>query len=253
MSLAVKSSCHPLLTVMSAEIHSELLLHLPPRQIYKLMCTSRGFHQICRTNRAYWERLAFHLLRRSLSDTPASLYFVKGGYKRAMDAFLLAHDVPLSQGIKDTVNECLAELQDPDNLCGNTAVIYNEIMMPAVDDPRRLARLIVEDAVETRYTAEAMIRSQPTSGIIVRPAATGFVIARRRATRSSARLIHSLDDEPTLDLACKRRIMEYLRHFVRDMTDRRVKTMILPNHDVIVTELEEDTCLTHVPFYYSSP
>jgi hypothetical protein len=194
--------------------------------------------------------LAFHLLSGSWSD---KLYFAKGGYKRAMDAFLLAQDVPLSQGIKDTVNEHLAELEDPNNPDAQRAVIYKEIMMPAVDDPRRLARLIVEDAVETRYKADAMIKAQPPHGIIVRPAATGFVIARRRATRSSSRLIHSLDDEPTLDLACKRRIMEYLRHFVHDMTDRRIRIQRGILGDMIVTELEEDTCLTHVPFYYSSP
>ena len=238
-----------MLHIMPAEIHSELLLHLPPRQIYKLMRVSRAFLQICRANKVYWERVALHLLRSSRAD---KMYFVKD-YKRAMDAFLLAHDVPLSQGIKDTVNENLAELEDPGNLDAQRAVIYKEIMLPAVADPRRLAQLIVEDAVETRYRTEKMVKAQAQRGVIVRPVATDFVIARRRAARSGSRLIHSLDDEATLDYACKRRILEYVRRFMHDMTDRRVRTQFFPTRDLIVTELEEDTCLTHVPFYYSSP
>jgi hypothetical protein len=42
--------------------------------------------------------------------------------------------------------------------------------------------------------------------------------------------------------------MEYLRDFVHDMTDRRVRVRQGILGDMIVTELEEDTHLTHVPF-----
>ena len=85
--------------------------------------------------------------------------------------------------------------------------------------------------------------------MFVHPAETGFVTRDRRAAASGARLIQSLDDDGGMDVASKRRVFQYVRRFMDDMTERRVRT----HHHGIefhVTEIEEDTCLTLVPFYF---
>jgi hypothetical protein len=245
-ALPLASSTPPTLVAMPLEIRSELLLHLEPRHVYKLMRTSRALYQLCCTNKVYWERVAKHLLCRNLSD---EMFLARGGYKRAMDAFLHMHGV----GIEDAVMKHIEERDYPYCNKKQLAPIYREVLLPAVGDPGRLCRLIVEEVVTTRHVIENMRKEAQTRsalGLPQRlPAETGFVVGSRRAKRSSSKLIHSIIDEPSLDMACKRRIMESIRDFVNNITESRHSTTYM--RDVIKTVQEDHTYFPDVPFFFT--
>ena len=159
---------------LSPELQSELLLHLQPRLVGRLTRTCQWFRKLCRS-RAYWERVAFHMLYREerLSKEINSLYYLSmldGGYKRAMERFIaLVYEHPKDSGQHATaflprsgeslrentarvVSTTLSEYEDPEHpyRCPRVAPIYREEMLPSADEPRELCRKIVEQTVHTR-------------------------------------------------------------------------------------------------------
>ena len=159
---------------LSPELQSELLLHLQPRLVGRLTRTCQWFSKQCRS-RAYWERVAFHMLYREerLSKEINSLYYLSmldGGYKRAMERFIaLVYEHPKDSGQHATaflprageslrentarvVSTTLSEYEDPEHgyRCPGVAPLYREEMLPSADEPRELCRKIVEQTVHTR-------------------------------------------------------------------------------------------------------
>ena len=121
-------------------IREELVLHLSPRQAYKMMRTSKAWLRLIRNHRNYWERVAFFLLKRGYSDP---MRFVP--YRRAMDLFRLKH---VGEDIRAIVTENLEDLD----------LGYHQVMLPTIDDPWLVAKLMVQNPVETRCELVGMYR-----------------------------------------------------------------------------------------------
>ena len=87
-------------------------------------------------------------------------------------------------------------------------------------------RALLKRHVENADNVLAAIQKS-TDGLD-RPIRQGFITEERRRARTATRFLHALDDDPC-DLDTKRRLRGYVAKLLRDITERRGRTVFKPD------------------------
>ena len=220
---------------LTPEISTEIILHLQPRHVYKLMRTNRAMYEQC-TSKVYWERVAFHLAFRGHifnSKIIHDLYdmaLLRMGYKRAMDTFIEA----VRQDIHASPNVYWADkdVKPPPNADGPLselipyALDLSEYISTPQADMRLQARDLMLDTESTNYQVLNMLDGTHHNVFVsqrgVVPVTDGtYITESRRMHQASAHFLQALEDEPGLDLDVKRRILASAVQLVKDICEKR--------------------------------
>jgi hypothetical protein len=144
----------------------ELILHLQPRHVYKLMRTSKAIYEQC-VSKPYWERVAFHLaFRGCIFDSKIvhdlhDMALLCMGYRLAMDTFIKVarEDIRSSPTIYMNTQEArpLPDADGPLSELIPYALDLSEYILTPQEDMRLQARDFVLDAEPTSYQVQNML------------------------------------------------------------------------------------------------
>ena len=209
---------------LSRELQMEVLLQLPPRHVYKLMQTNKHWSFLCRDDK-YWERVAVHHFwkHHDFADGGVNrdLVLLQGTYRSAVDTFIIA------------VRNEIRALDPPYNADADAPLSHLASVSPYDDNddnllvyPGETMRALLKRHVEDADNVPAAIQKS-TDGLD-RPIRQGFITEERRRARTATRFLHALDDDPC-DLDTKRRLRGYVAKLLRDITERRGRTVFKPD------------------------
>ena len=224
-----------MLHTLPTEISTELILHLQPRHVYRLMRTNKAIYEQC-MSKVYWERAAFHLAFRDCSFNSKIIHdlydmaLLRMGYKRAMDTFIEAvrQDIRVSPMAYMNVQEArpLPDADGPLSELIPYALDLSEYILTPREDMRLQARDLMLDTESTCYQVLDMLNGTHHNVFVsqqgVVPVTDGtYISEKRRQHRASACFLQALEDEQGLDLDAKHRILASAVQLVRDICEKR--------------------------------
>ena len=235
------------------ELRTGVILHLQPRFVYRLMRTNKRVYEQCMCQQ-YWERVAFHLtFRCRVSDVKVAydLYdmaLLRMGYKRSMDTFIEAvrQDIRTSPSTHYMDSSSTRPPMDADaplsQLIPYGLDLYEKyIYLPGVENMRLVARGLILDTERTEYQVQDMLDGTHHNVFVsqrgVLPVTDGsYITEDRRKHRASARFLQALEDETSLDLDAKQRLLASAVQLVKDIFEKRETY----DHTTRVTTRRED-------------
>ena len=221
---------------LSPELQLELIMHLQPRHVYKLMRTNKAIYELCCKSKAYWERVAFHLAFRShifhhkVIHDLYDMALLQMGYRHAMDTFIEAvrEDIrtsPTRHFLSDRAPRPTPNADGPlSELIPYVLDMHPEYILIPQADMRLQARDLMLDAEPTNDQVLDMLDGNHWAGYErnVKPVTDGtFITEDRRKHRASAHFLQLLEDESALDLDAKRRILAGAVRLVKDICEKR--------------------------------
>ena len=202
------------------EMRMEVILHLPPRHVYKLMQTNKEIYKLC-TSDKYWGRVALHIVWKTgvprvfVPQFPLYPGFTIRSYKRLMERFVRDFALGASADIRPTepfnpsaisVSELLewAQKQPPPEFSSPPRFIEGET-------PFQVAKRGVEDTENLPRAMENVLRARCA------PAEVGFVTARRFARMQCGDFLHFLEDEESIRPEIKMKVRNAVHRLIGTM------------------------------------
>jgi hypothetical protein len=198
---------------LTTELCEAVVLQLPPRHVYQLMQTNKRLYKCC-LSAAYWTRVAAQLL---WAEAPSSrdMVLMDKSYCDAMDDTIQAMRIQILVGYERSdlahqpLEAILPWLQTFGNrLWGARPVIPGESAF-------ELTKRYVKDSDHLPLAIQRSTRGWDV------PVTTGFITRRRRAARATSTFLRSLEDDPGMDVQTKRRVRDYARRLLHDITENR--------------------------------
>jgi len=193
------------------EMRMEVIMHLPPRHVYKLMQTNKEIYKLC-TSDKYWGRVALHIVWRDSSlqaGAPwcATMYpgVIARSYKRVMERFVRDFTFEAAASLHfagpfnpftASVPELLewAQKQPPPKFSSSPPRFIEG------ETPFQVAKRGVEDTENLPRDMERVLRTGRA------PAEAGFVTANRFVRMQCGDFLHFLEDEESMSLEVKRKV-----------------------------------------------
>ena len=200
------------------DLHTELwqtiVMQLPPRHLFKLMQTNEKFYELCRSEQ-YWRRVALQFVWRrhglhlfTIAKIPRDMVLLSKSYNTTMEDF-----------IKDVRTWFTNNMFEPDtakssvrNLLMRVQKLYNRDLSIPGETAFQLVKRYVEDSEGIPQATQNIIDQRLV------PVETGLITAHRHATRAMSTFLRSLEDESSMDLDMKRRVVQSVRILVYTCT-----------------------------------
>ena len=185
--------------VLLPELREALILHLPPRHLYKIMQTNKQFLMCCRSE-AYWSRVAFYLMNTCMWFSEIS--FLSASYRDAMDTFIQkrasSHNF-LKKGEETMFALVKRYVQHTDHI--------EYAMARCTLGTEELRQKV--DKVTKRLSCDTLCDD-------------GFITGERRANRAMSCFLRSLEADTRMDLSTKMSVVEYTKKLLEDVYEHRV-------------------------------
>ena len=200
---------------LPSELWLAIVMQLPPRHLYQLMQTNEKLYEVCRSE-SYWRRVALPLVWgwHPATRLPRDMVFLSKSYNDTMEDFIkgvrlyysIFDPATAKASLRNLLRCAQGEYMDRKVVPGEpvNAAYLSKRFIPG-ETAFQLVKRIVEDSDGVPAAAQRIIDDGKT------PVETGLITAKRHATRAVSTFLRSLEDEPSMDLDSRRRVLESVR------------------------------------------